>query len=74
MTQSNNIPTGYDRFRIFLDIIMGIVYLGLGGLIYVKKSFGTIELAPVAIYGMAGLLVIYGIFRIVLGYRKWKRA
>lgn len=55
------------RYRPLLDILMGIVYLGLAGLVFYKRSFATIELSSGTVYGMGGLLIVYGLFRIYLG-------
>jgi hypothetical protein len=50
-----------------MHIGIGIIYCIFGiGVLYVKK-FGSIDLSEPAVYGMFGLLLIYGAFRIWRG-------
>lgn len=55
------------KWRAWLHIGMGIVYLLFAAMIYNFKKFGNVELGEVTVYGMSGLLVIYGVFRIWRG-------
>lgn len=55
------------KWRAWLHIGMGIVYLLFATMIYNFKKFGNVELGEVTVYGMSGLLVIYGVFRIWRG-------
>lgn len=58
------------RYRWILDVVMGAFYLLMAGLVMYSKHFGTLELSGAIIYGMAGLLTVYGLFRIYLGIRR----
>jgi hypothetical protein len=46
---------------------MGLVYLAIAVFVFKFKSFGSIELDQLYVYGMSGLLTIYGLFRIWRG-------
>ncbi len=60
------------NFRAILDFVMGTVYLGLAGFVIYSRHFGTIELSTGLVFGMAGLLTVYGGFRIYLGIGRYK--
>lgn len=60
-------------FRAILDFVMGTVYVVLAGVILYSRHFGTIELPPATVYGMSGLLIVYGIFRLYLGFKRYKQ-
>jgi len=55
------------RFRPALHIAMGILYLILAGAVLTMKQFGTVTLSPAISYGMGGLLLVYGVFRLWRG-------
>jgi hypothetical protein len=55
------------KLRAWLHIGMGIAYLFFAVLVFTAKKFGNIELSELYVYGMSGLLTIYGIFRIWRG-------
>lgn len=55
------------KWRAYLHIGMGIVYLLFSGLIFYVKKFGSIDLSETAVYGMSILLALYGIFRLWRG-------
>ncbi|MCC6185927.1 MAG: hypothetical protein IT256_02110 [Chitinophagaceae bacterium] len=55
------------KWRAWLHIAMGVAYLFFAALIYSAKSFGSIELSQMAVYGLSGLLCFYGLFRIWRG-------
>lgn len=61
---NTNVP---PKWRAWLHLGMGIVYLLFAEMVYSAKTFATIKLSPTAVYGMAGILVAYGIFRIWRG-------
>ena len=67
--KANNTGT---NFRAILDFVMGTVYLGLAGFVIYSRHFGTIELSTGLVYGLAGILVLYGGFRIYLGVGRYK--
>ena len=68
MNHSENSNTNVPpKWRAWLHIGMGIVYLLFAALIYSAKTFATIKLSPTGVYGMAGILVAYGIFRLWRG-------
>ncbi len=60
------------NFRALLDFVMGTVYLVLAGVVIYSRHFGTIELSTGIVYGLAGILVLYGGFRIYLGVGRYK--
>ena len=60
------------NFRALLDFVMGTVYLVLAGVVIYSRHFGTIELSTGIVYGLAGILVLYGGFRIYLGIGRYK--
>lgn len=55
------------KWRAWMHIGMGIVYLLFGFLIFYVKRFGSIDLSEPAVYGMSILLSLYGIFRLWRG-------
>jgi ABC-type nickel/cobalt efflux system permease component RcnA len=58
----------YSLFRIVLDAGMSILYIVIAFFVMRRRSFGTIELSPAVGYALAGLLALYGAFRL---YRVW---
>jgi len=58
-----------SKFRIYMDIVMGVVYIALAGVIVFTKKFGVLELGAAGYWGMASLLALYGSFRIWKGLR-----
>lgn len=58
--------------RAMIDFVMGAVYIILAGVVAYSRHFGTLELSPGIVWGMGGLLVVYGTFRIYLGINKYK--
>ncbi len=60
-------------FRAILDFVMGTVYIVLAGVVLYSRHFGTIELPPATVYGMSGLLIVYGVFRIYLGFKRYRQ-
>jgi hypothetical protein len=54
-------------FRISLSIVMGVIYIGMGALVFSMRSFGTIELPATTAMVLAGVLAAYGAFRIYRG-------
>jgi hypothetical protein len=68
MNNSENSNTNVPpKWRAWLHIGMGIVYLLCAPVVYSAKTFATIKLSTTAVYGMSGLLVIYGAFRLWRG-------
>lgn len=55
------------KWRAWMHIAMGIVYILFGVLIFYVKRFGSIDLGEPAVYGMSILLSLYGVFRIYRG-------
>ena len=73
MNNSENSNTNVPpKWRAWLHIGMGIVYLLFAAMVYSAKTFATIKLSATAVYGMSGLLVIYGIFRLWRGFTDLK--
>lgn len=55
------------KYRPLLDIFMGIFYLAMAAFVIYYRRFGTMELSSGLVYGMGGLLILYGLFRLYLG-------
>jgi uncharacterized membrane protein HdeD (DUF308 family) len=55
------------KWRAWMHIGMGVVYLLFGFLIFYVKRFGSIDLSEPIVYGMSILLCLYGIFRLWRG-------
>jgi hypothetical protein len=49
---------------------MGLILMGLGYVVVQYRSFGQLELSSATSYTLAGILVIYGLFRIWRGTRE----
>lgn len=74
MSNETNASSGkYGNFRVIMDIVMGIVYIGLSGVVLYKKKFGVMDLSPGVVYAMTGMLVLYGSFRIYRGVVELRR-
>ncbi|NCX95495.1 MAG: hypothetical protein EBX41_03630 [Chitinophagia bacterium] len=59
--------------RALLDIAMGIVYLLFAGMVYYYKKFGVFDLGIPLALALAGLLVLYGGFRVYRGVVELRR-
>ncbi|GAB3910802.1 hypothetical protein GCM10028803_50910 [Larkinella knui] len=59
-----------DLFSLYINVLMGLIYLG-GGiyLIASSQSFGLLPTGAFR-YLLAGLLVIYGLFRAYRGIQR----
>jgi hypothetical protein len=57
----------YQSFRTGLDLGMGALYVVIGGFIAYAKYFGTVALPDTYAYLLAGLMLVYGVFRIYRG-------
>ena len=60
------------RFQAGRHIVMGLILIGLGVILARFRKFGTLELTAMASYVLAGIMVIYGLFRIWRGTRELK--
>jgi uncharacterized membrane protein HdeD (DUF308 family) len=69
--QGNDAPA---KWRSWMHIVMGIVYILFGILIYKFKSFMNIDLGTPISIGLAVLMFLYGIFRIWRGINDLKAA
>ncbi|RCR71337.1 hypothetical protein DUE52_02205 [Larkinella punicea] len=60
-----------DLFSLSVTVLMGLLYLGGG--IYLIASSQSFGLLPTGIfrYLLAGLLIIYGLFRAYRGIQRW---
>lgn len=63
---------GLRIFQAGRHIVMGILLIILAWAVVAYRKFGTLELEPMVAYGLAGILVIYGLFRIWRGTRELK--
>ncbi len=61
-----------NRFRAWLNLAMGVIYILLGGGVMYLKYFGTIELGAVLAYFLGALFMVYGLFRIWRGWQDLK--
>lgn len=59
-------------FRAFRHIVMGLILIGLGIVVAIYQRFGTIELSSVTAYSLAGIMVVYGLFRIWRGTKEFR--
>ncbi|MDQ1097777.1 MULTISPECIES: DUF308 domain-containing protein [Chryseobacterium] len=57
----------------WLSLVTGIFYIVLGIVVMVYKFFFTI-LEPTIAYPLGGLLIIYGIFRIIRAVTRIKKS
>lgn len=51
---------------------MGLILIGLAYVVAYFRHFGAIELSTLSAYTLAGIMVIYGLFRIWRGTRTLK--
>lgn len=65
--ENNDYRHNPPAWRAWLHIAMGIIYLLFAFIAFYVKRFGSIELSETAVYGMSGLLSLYGIFRLWRG-------
>jgi divalent metal cation (Fe/Co/Zn/Cd) transporter len=61
----------HEKIIDLASLIMALIYVG-GGiyLIFSSSSFNFLPVNRTQRYALAGILILYGIFR---GYRVWKR-
>lgn len=59
-------------FQAGRHIVMGILLIILAGLLVQYRKFGQLELSSTTSYVLAGILVVYGLFRIWRGTRELK--
>ncbi len=64
---NNNHADHIPKWRSWMHIVMGVVYLLFAVLVFTAKKFASIELGDAGTYGLSGLLVAYGLFRIWRG-------
>lgn len=58
----------YRNVRAVMHVGMGGIYLLFGLIIALYKNFVTVELSPAMAYGVGGLMMVYGIFRLYRGF------
>ncbi len=63
----------YGNIRSGVDIGMGVLYIVIGCLTIYVKYFGTIVLSGSLAYTLGGILIAYGLFRIVRAWNQIKR-
>lgn len=71
-TQNHDYGEAPPRWRSYLHIAAGFVYLIVGTAVLFVRKFGTIELNSVSTWGLSGLCFLYGVFRIWRGFRDLK--
>lgn len=62
-----------NKYKWLRDLVMGIIYLAMAGFVIYFRRFGTIDLSSGLVYGMGGLLIIYGLFRVYRGFADRER-
>ncbi len=67
--ERNEQNRGYRNFRTGLDFGMGFFYILIGFSVLYLKYFGAIELSNGIAYALGIMVVLYGVYRIVLGVR-----
>lgn len=60
------------KWRHWMHIAMGVIYILFAVLVFQAKKFGSIDLGVSGTYGLSILLAAYGIFRIWRGYTDLK--
>lgn len=60
------------RWRSYMHMGAGLVYLIVGVAVLFMRKFGTIELNSVSTWGLSGLCLLYGVFRIWRGFTDLK--
>lgn len=73
-TQNQDYRDAPPRWRSYMHIGAGLVYLMVGVAVLFVRKFGTIELNSVSTWGLSGLCLLYGGFRIWRGFRDLKSA
>lgn len=63
----NRTTSTNNRFRAYLNISMGIIYIIFGIAIMYIKYFGSIALGTMAAYTLGGIMLLYGAFRMWRG-------
>jgi ABC-type nickel/cobalt efflux system permease component RcnA len=58
------------RFNAARHIVMGLILIGLAFPLVYYHKFGTMELSNMTSYAVAGIMVVYGLFRIWRGTRE----
>ncbi|MEO6833194.1 MAG: hypothetical protein ABI378_11750 [Chitinophagaceae bacterium] len=59
-------------FRAFRHIVMGLILIFFGIIVAYYQHFGTIELSNITSYALAGIMVLYGLFRIWRGTKEFR--
>lgn len=60
------------RFQAGRHIVMGLILIALAYAVVHYHRFGTMELSNLTSYTLAGIMVVYGLFRIWRGTRELK--
>jgi hypothetical protein len=58
----------YRNVRAVMHLGMGGIYILFGTIIAMYKNFVTVELSPAMAYGVGGLMIVYGAFRLYRGF------
>ncbi len=56
------------KWRAYMHIAMGVVYIIFGVMVFYIKRFGSIDLSTPVVYMLSALLFVYGAFRIWRGF------
>lgn len=69
---STNRSKTMRQFQAGRHIVMGLILIGLAVAVAYFRKFGTLDLTAMTSYALAGIMVIYGLFRIWRGTRELK--
>lgn len=70
--ERNSRGKGLVKFRMIFDVVMGIIYVGVGVMVLGAKSFGfrfTVSVSAPIMQTLGVVFILYGLFRI---YRAFK--
>ncbi|MCW3122083.1 MAG: hypothetical protein JWQ38_1575 [Flavipsychrobacter sp.] len=57
------------QYRTSMDIVMGIFYLFIGGLVFFMKSFANVAIPAAIAYILGGMMIVGGGARLYRGLR-----
>ena len=62
--EDNSLRSKVGNFQKIADIVMGILYIGLGIWVLFAKRFGNFDFTGPLAWCISGLLIFYGSFRL----------
>lgn len=64
---NNNYSDNVPKWRSWMHVAMGLAYLLFAAFVFSVRKFAQFDLGTGGAYGLSGLLMVYGIFRIWRG-------